>query len=261
MTVLLGEAVTLTLTTTDGSGTPTVVVTEPDGSTTSPVVAGSGPWTATFTADQPGRHTILWTRGTALVADILDVWPTTPRFLISVDDALAALRAKLAVAQAEAREELPLYIAAATWVVENIVGTVLPASKSCRRDGGRNAVVLPHRGVDVTQVTVSGTVLAATSYVVDTDAGIVYAGSDGLGCFRAGRVNVEVAYTVGSAVIPENVRLAAREEVRFLWQIGHQGARPVGDTADVTPWAAEGFAVPRRVVELLQPHARSDGFA
>jgi hypothetical protein len=71
----LGDAVTITTALTDASGTPTnatmaLVVTKPDGTTTSPTVSNpsTGSYTAAVTADQAGVWLYKWTASGAITA-------------------------------------------------------------------------------------------------------------------------------------------------------------------------------------------------
>lgn len=257
MVTLIGEATALTWPGGPRAGELQLAVTVPDGAVASPpvTVAADADPTASFTPATPGRHLLAW-QGPAgeRYVDVLDAWPAEPRYIISIEDALDAVRSSRKSAQDVARESMPVYVAAATWVVENITGPVLPATHTVRASGGRS-IVLPHPVTEVSSMAVDGASVTVDEADVDGEAGIIYTRT------RSGFRNVVVQYTTGSNLIAENVRLATREEVRFLWQVGHQGARPVGESADVTPYQAEGFAVPRRVVELLQATPRFGGFA
>ncbi|NQX36254.1 hypothetical protein [Herbiconiux sp. VKM Ac-2851] len=154
--------------------------------------------------------------------------------------------------------DLERYIEAATPVIENIVGPILPASKTFTFSGGRKTISLPTPFETVASVTVDGA--AHTGYVASPRAGIIYADAVG-GSFTDGIENVTVTVTVGSATIPPNVLLATRELVRHLWQVGRQGTRPAYGTAEADGMVPTSFAVPKRVLELLQPNARVGGFA
>lgn len=72
-----------------------------------------------------------------------------------------------------------------------------------------------------------------------------------------------IGYTAGYAVVPPNIKLAALEEFRFLWQVGQQGMRPGfgTDTNEDIVYTPSGYAVPRRVMELLGPHDKPAGIA
>lgn len=256
MATIVGEAASLTWTPTEGSGTTaTLAVVLPDGTTLTPAptVSGTATFTATLTPSQAGRHLLTWSRGTARLVDVLDVWPAAPRFLISVDDAAAAVGQGATLTQAR-RDELQVHIAAASAVVEDITGPLVATSRTVTRDGGRASVLLPHTGVSVSSVTVGG---SEVDFVADSDAGIVYAGADGFGWFASGRQNVAVAYTVGDNTIPPQARLAVMEQTKFLWQVHRQGA-----TRDDLGYTPSGFAVPRMVAELCASvGSKAPGFA
>src|SRR5687767_4892655 len=75
-------------------GTYAVALTRPDGTSfTSPGITTGPPVSVEFTPDVPGRWTIRWTSTVVpgAHADIVDVWPADPKFIISVDDAKQAL--------------------------------------------------------------------------------------------------------------------------------------------------------------------------
>lgn len=64
---------------------------------------------------------------------------------------------------------------------------------------------------------------------------------------------VQVTYVAGRSTVPTNIKLAALELIRHLWQMGQQGNRPLyGAPSDeaLTP-TPSGFLVPTRVRELL----------
>lgn len=117
--------------------------------------------------------------------------------------------------------DLEAYISAATPYIEYISGPMFAESRTVTFDGGRRALLLPHRFNTVTSVTVSGVV--STSYVADAEAGIIFGGSTSTPAnFGSGTRNVVVVVTVGYATIPPNVSLATRELVRLWWQQGRQ---------------------------------------
>jgi hypothetical protein len=229
----------------------------PDGTTLTPaltVAATVSPYTATLPTTQPGRHVLTWSAAGNRVADICDVWPADPRYILSIDDAIAAIGPG---PQAQ-RDDIGLYVATATWVIEMLAGPVISEQRTFKADGGRRAIVLPALPVQVTSVTVSGSLLDPTTYVVDEDAGVIY------GLFPAAPLprNVTVLYRVGAATIPANLRLAATELVRHLWSSGRRAGRPgaMDAAADLvaTPF---GFAIPKRVVELCSATKFAPGFA
>lgn len=245
-------------------------VTLPDGTTTSPTVAEtSGAYSATVDTPHAGRYLLSWaTVGppAAAYSDILDVWPADPRFLISLQDARQSIQYPGIITGDDA--ELRLFIAAATPVIEDIVGAVLTRTITQTTNGGKTGVALWERpstraGGGVTSVTVNGVALQETGYTVDPDAAIVYCGSSTAPArFAAGRRNVVIVYETGTEVIPPNIRLATSELVRHLWQVGHQGQRPDwSEPAAATGHTPSGFAVPKRVIELCSASPRLPGIA
>ena len=248
----IGQAVTLSWAAPSVDPAVVLTVTLPDGTSATPTVAQASPYTAPFTPTQAGRHVIRWSQTGATMSDVLDVWPADPRYLISIDDALEAVKVG-GSAPASTRADIPLYIAAATYVIEDICGPLVRTLRTARFDGGKSAVVLPAMPVSVLSVTVDGTLLSAADYVVDEDAGIIYYD------FPATALrNVSVSYMVGSATIAPNLRLACMEQVRFLWQTTRVGTGRAAQELGYTP---SGYAVPYMVQGLCAPQNPAPGFA
>lgn len=257
----VGTSTALTVIVTDSNGdrvsctTMQLTLTLPDGTTAGPFTVApsdTGKYSYNYTFTQAGRYVIRWLGATPSFTwtDVENVWPADPKFLFSLDEAKATLRRTWSTDTAD-DEDLRLYIAATTAVIEDIVGPVASGSYTYMADGGLTSVVLPHSNVTVTGVTVNGNTW--TDFTVNTLAGIVFPGN-GMSwqrLFPRGHQNITITYTAGLTTVPANVLLAAREEFRFLWQIGQQGNRPgFGDPADSTEFTPSGFAVPRRVIEL-----------
>lgn len=224
-----------------------------------PVAAG---FQASIPTPQAGRYVLRWTAAGASWADVFDVWPEDPRMLIGVDDARSAV-GKLPAARTD---DLRLYIAAATPVIEDIVGAILIRTVTQRCDGGKTGVALWERPDTIQSVTANGEeLLLDVGYTLDEGAAILYAGApDSPGRFPRGRQNISVSYTAGMAQVPPNVQLAARELVRHNWQVSMQGSRPAfGDdpAAEDMARTPTGFAVPRRVIQLCAPNPRLPGIA
>ena len=248
----IGQAVTLSWAAPTVDPAVVLTVTQPDGTSATPTVAQASPYTAAFTPAQAGRHVIRWSQAGASLSDILDVWPVDPHYLISVDDAMGAVKSG-GTAPATVREEMPLYIAAATYVIEDICGPLVRTLRTARFDGGRSAVALPAMPVSVVSVTVDGTLLSASDYVVDEAAGVVYYDFP-----ATARRNVSVSYMVGSTTIAPNLRLACMEQVRFLWQTTRSGTGRAAQDLGYTP---SGYAVPYMVQGLCATHTPAPGFA
>ena len=175
---------------------------------------------------------------------------------------LANVKLSLNIASATTTydSDLERYVEAATPVIENITGPLIARSQTVVRSGGEESIVLPFRFNAVTSVVESGTTI--TDYFADTLAGIIYAGTTvAQRDFVGGKNNITAVVTVGSATIPANVELAARELVRHWWQIGRQANRPGTAPVDTTNPAIT-FGVPtRRLEEILAANQRVAGFA
>lgn len=252
----VGSSVPLSLA--PGGAAATLTVTLPGGSILDPelvVTATPEEFTATLDTTQPGRHLLSWyvPAEDQFFTDVVDVWPSDPRYLVSIADALAQVSGSNV--PTETKAAMPLYVATATYVIERLAGPVLLATRTKVYDGRRN-LLLPATNAVVTSITMDGSVLDPSSYTVDDEAGIIY------GSFGSERQSVTVAYQVGGSTVPANIQLAALELVRHLWQSSRQSGRPgamnaAADTVS-TPF---GFAVPKRVVELCESTTSAPGFA
>lgn len=274
----VGGVVTLTLTVTVNAaaadaGAIALAITDPAAAVTNAAgiahVNGTGIYTYDFAVTAAGRHTYRWL-GTGANAgaysDIFHSLPADPRFLLSLDDARAQLRKPGGDTVDD--DELRIYLAAVTPIVEDVAGAQASLSGSTTFDGGKGAVLLPVAASAVTQVTENGVVLAAGSdYTVNLASGIVHRGTQlAPYTFLPGHQNIVVTWAAGG-VDDENVRLAARIILRQLWQADQVGGgRPgVGGAAPANDMTAtpSGFAIPRRAMQLLTPNAagRMPGFA
>ena len=176
---------------------------------------------------------------------------------------LAQAKKQLGLSQVETYDaDLELYVAAATRVIEYYAGPQIPRQETLVFDGGRASVVCPWPFDQIVSVLENGADISSTVNA-SAAAGVIYAGTAlAPACFAPGARNITVTVTVGTDDIPANVSLAARELVRFWWQQGRQGNRPAyGNEAVDTVDVPSGFAVPRRVVELLTPNRLIGGFA
>jgi hypothetical protein len=246
----------------------TLTVTRPDGTLLTPAPsvtekpAASGTYIAPFVAGLPGRYVLTWDAGTIRYTDVVSIWPSDPRFLVSLDAAIQSLRWPDAIAAKNA-DLLRLYVAAATEVIEDIVGAVLVRTIVQPSDGGRTGIALWERPSSIVSVTVGGQ--AYTGHVPNLNAGIVYA-DGGDGRFPDGRQNVVVTYRTGFESIPPSIQLGTLELIRHLWQVGQQaltgdGSPSYDPTTNQTTNTRSGFAVPNRVIELCGNHYALPGMA
>lgn len=267
----LGAAVTLTWATAPAGSTVAISITAPDGTPAaapavsgSPAVAGTAP-SVVFVPAMPGRYLIRWTTSagsSGAYTDILDVWPSDPRFIISLDDAKNALNMTANVTPAQL-EDLRLYIAAVTPVIEDIVGPIVPGVFTQTADGGGWAVVLYNKPTQIVSVSELGTVIDPTAYFPDYEAGIVYAGRpQATRRFMPGYQAISITYKAGAQLVPPQVRLAARELLRHWWQLGKQGQGGAGNGfGQGETYTPNGYAVPYRVVQLCGKLSKLGGFA
>jgi hypothetical protein len=276
----VGQTLVFGLKTYDAAGaladvgvTPTATLTKPDGTTATASVTktATGTYTATYTSTAAGRWRCTWTgsganSGGLPYVDVADVWPADPRLIISLGDARAALN--LASSAVTSDDEIRLYIAAATEVVESIAGPQLAASHTETHTGGGYALGLFHKATAITAVTEDGTALTSGDYSLDTNSGLLWRGTyPGAATWSADTTaGISVTYTVGASAIAPNVILAARELVRHLYAIGQQPWRqPYGGGIEdaLMSTTPSGYAVPNRVLDLLKPSmaGRLPGFA
>jgi hypothetical protein len=239
-------------------GTPAVAIKRPDGTSfTHPGVTSSGEGASvTFVPDMAGRWFLAWTSSVkpGAYTDIVDVWPPDPRFLISVDDARSALGFTSGNVAPGWVDSLRLYIAAATPVIEDIVGTIVPATFTQTIRKGWNFAALYERPVNtISSVAYAdASVVDPATYRVNIQTGMLTLDSNV-------HSDATITYTAGVTAVPPNVRLAARELVRHWWQQGMQAQHTGEITQEVLTF--NGFAVPRRVMELCSPNSTPGGFA
>ena len=194
--------------------------------------------------------------------------------LISVDEAKAALN--WTTTSSADDDELTFYIEAVTPIIEDIVGSCVPTTYTETYDGGGPQITLLHKPVlSVTTVKESygaayytlteqdpfgGAGYSSFGFTVDYRTGVMTRRASGSAVsFVDGTRNVQVTYQAGRLVIPFNIVMAAREELRFLWQNGQQATWPGTFTADDAVFTPAGYAVPRRVVELCAAERRLPG--
>lgn len=234
-------------------GTYAVALTRPDGTSfTPPAISTGQPVSVEFTPDQAGLWQIRWTSTVVPGAytDVVDVWPANPRMIVSLDDARAALQMPPNTQQGQL-DDLRLHVCAATPVIEDLVGPVLVRTLTQTVPKGWSYAALYEKaGALVSVVNADASVVPASGYTFNAASGLL--------TFSPPTSQVvTVTYTSGAAVVPQNVRLAALELVRHLWQVRQRPQAPVPGEA----YTPSGFAVPKRVIELCQPSAKLGGFA
>ncbi len=204
-----------------------VVLTAPDGSTPTVTVTNpsTGVYAVTYVTTMAGRYRAV---GTATgnscdgVSELEWTVSAADSQLVSVDEALASLRATGFASDAAALEQLDWLCTMATDAVARDLGRkVTRTTVTETHDGGRNHIVLRSGPVlSVTSVTEGGT--AVTDYVLDDTAGLLHRGADGYGCWALGRRNVSVTYVAGWTNPPPVLRRVALLLVEQAWLMGQQ---------------------------------------
>lgn len=282
MPVDLGDGVDLTWNPTNGDvGVATLTLTLPDASVLTPAVTHVGvgvyaPTTNPFVTTQVGRHLVEWVgTGTNAQAyqDVFDVLPADERLIISLDEARKSLRQ---LATQIDNDDLRGLIAAATPVMEDICGPIVPITFDEWHDGGSRDVrllqapvlsitsVLEAYGAGYTrtlsQQNLDSGAFDAFGYTPDLLDGVITRRTSGVASpFAHGHRNVHVVYVAGRKPIPANIIRATRRLVRWLWATEMQGQRPTGQAMDSLVITPAGFAVPRDVVQLCGAEARIPG--
>lgn len=160
--------------------------------------------------------------------------------------------------------ELLAYIESLTAVIEGHVGPVEDQTVTETVDGqGRYLALLrpPVQALtSLTPIMDGGAALDVAGLHVDGPSGVIRR-TDG-GTFSGGPWTV--VYTAGRGSIPATINLAARILLQHLWRTQYGAARGGGraDDFDVTePIPGFGYAVPNRVLQLLESYKQPPGIA
>lgn len=148
--------------------------------------------------------------------------------------------------------ELMDYLEAATTVVEQYIGPVLPREYTERHPAGDRLILFHPPVLSLTSVEpwlTNGSAYPVGDLMLDGPAGIVYR-KDGYG-FIGGPF--KVTYTAGLATISQNIRLATLIIIGHMWktQRPRPPRFPIRDESQDTPPAGMSYAVPNRALELL----------
>ncbi|MFF9714821.1 phage head-tail connector protein [Streptomyces sp. NPDC014603] len=181
--------------------------------------------------------------------------------LISLEDA----KAQLNITDDRQDDELQAYIDGLTPVVEGFIGPVEPREVMETVHGSGAALALQQPPV-LSLTSLTAQLTGGTSYNVaglhlDGAAGIVRR-LDG-GRFTGGPWTA--VYQAGRGDIPATVALAARILLQHLWRTqlpSRGGLAGGGDDYSVNdPVPGFGYAVPNRVLQLLEPYKQPPGVA
>lgn len=230
--------------------TALLTVTLPDGTTATPTV--STPATGQYYADYvtttlPGRYVGQWLftfsgGKTTSYRESFDVGAG----LVTVNEALAHLRAADVISSEPDLEELQRLCLVATDQVESILGIATTPRTVVEIHDGGGAIIL-RRGpvISITSITEFGTSLVSTDYTANLSAGILYRGSSSYQRgFTRGYQNVVVTYIAGYFDPPEAIRQAAKDAVLEMWQETQQAPHPFLESEPVmSPMGAPNWRV------------------
>jgi hypothetical protein len=178
---------------------------------------------------------------------------------------LAEAKRQLDIESTSHDVELQLYIDSLDLVIEGYVGVVEQRVFTDTITGGGPGLCVLHPPL-VAVTSLTGGMGVSVDYPAGTlalngPAGII-SRSDG-SFFPAG--SYTVTYTAGRAAIPPTVRLAALILLQHLWRTQYGASRvPVGGADDwsvTDPIPGFGYAVPNRVLQLLEPFKQPPGVA
>lgn len=178
---------------------------------------------------------------------------------------LAEAKAQLDLDTTAQDTELQAYIDSLTAVIERYTGPVENRAVSEVIEGRSITVCLTHVPVvsltSVVPVLTGGQAITVADLHLDGTTGVVRRLNGGT--FYGGLWTW--AYTAGRGSVPPTINLAARILLQHLWRTQYGAARGSsggGDDYSVTePIPGFGYAVPNRVLELLEPYRLPPGVA
>lgn len=239
----------------------TLTVTLPDGTTVTPTVTNppsvTGEYTANYTttlASPSGRYVgqfifTLDSGNTTSHVETFDVGPS----LVTVDEAIAHLRAGGIITKVDDLEQLQWLCQVATDSVERDLGRIiLPRTVTEAHQGGGPTILL--RSTPVISVTsVADTGVTVTDWVLGS-GGVLYRNP---GRFSYGPESVTVTYLAGYLDPPRCVRQAALILIQNLWQSSQQASHPLVDeyaeNAGERPlWQMQMSPIDQRAYESLR---------
>lgn len=180
---------------------------------------------------------------------------------------LAESKAQLDIETGADDVELQAYIDALAPVIERHVGPVEIRTVTEQVDGLMLLALTQAPVVSLVSLTPvldGGLAITAAEVVVNPDSGVVrrrdgapFYGGPWTAVYSAGRV------TPGDA-IPATISLAARMLLQHLWRTQYGSARGQGGVDDFSvtePIPGFGYAVPNRVLQLLESYKLAQGIA
>jgi hypothetical protein len=225
------SSATLTITQPDGVVAPGITITLP------PTVTGQLIYD--FTPTQAGLHSVHWvTAGPTTAEDDMFVAERAAALFISVDEAIAHLRAAGVLTSDADREQLQWLCLVASDAVERDLNLIIARRTIIDTfDGGGYELKLqapprPSDGGSITITTVveNGATLTASDYVLRKRGWRLCRGGT---LFRYqwayGVENITVTYVAGCADPPKICRKVALNGVQRMWQESQQASHPLLD--------------------------------
>ncbi|MER5892281.1 head-tail connector protein [Streptomyces sp. NPDC001876] len=176
---------------------------------------------------------------------------------------LAEAKAQLDIESNTDDEELQAYIDSLTAVIERYTGPVETREFSEMIEGHKVSMCLTHIPavalVSVVPTLPTGDPLNLDDMLLDAPKGIVWHKT---GSFAGTLWTVK--YTAGRSAIPATINLAARMLLAHLWRTQYGAARGGSGSDDYSvtePIPGFGYAIPNRVLELLEPYKLPPGVA
>jgi hypothetical protein len=222
------------------AGTVTVTITLPDGTTATPTVVNSstGVYDIAYTTTQAGKHDVSGSATGGVLGTEVDVWEDAfvveqpLRMFVGVDEASSHLRANGLITTDADREQLRwLCIGTCDAVERDLDQVIARRSVTKTYDGGKTGIKL--RGgpfISITTVIENGTTLSASDYVFDSDAQLLWRGSNvSAWWWSYGRQTVTVTGVAGMTNPPAVVRLVALYLIQAMWQSSQQSPHSLLD--------------------------------
>jgi hypothetical protein len=232
-----------------------LTVTLPDGTTATPAVTNppsvTGKYTATYVAStQSGRYLGKWLftlpgSNTTSYVETFDVGSS----LVTIDEAVAHLRAAGVVTSEPDLEQLQWLCFVASEAIERDLGRVIAQRTVVEvYDGGRPQILLQSTPViSVTTVVENGITLAATDYILRRAGWILQRGTTTARWpWAYGWGNVTVTYRAGYLDPPRIARKVALNGIQRMFQESQQASHPFLDnvSADAAVFVAAGTLTP-----------------
>lgn len=177
---------------------------------------------------------------------------------------LAEAKAQLDIDGTSDDVELQAYIDALTPVIERYTGPVETREVTETVDGRSTRLALTQvPAVSLTSLTpllLGGLVIDVADLYLDGDSGVLRRKNGGV--FYGGPWTA--VYTAGRGAVPPTINLAARILLQHLWRTQYGAARGGGgsdDYAVTEPVAGWGYAIPNRVLQLLEAYRVPPGVA